>query len=173
MNPQALLLRIGLGLGLVAAISIGAWIAWNHYTGLITDLATTRIELDRADRALEVAIGAAEAEREDRLRVDQLLAGRQVAINQLGKDLADYAQKLNDANRDPAARQWLDAPVPRGVWCGLHQRPAAVDCDQDRAREPAGAAGARHADAGAAGRDWLRLDRVFASARGGARELQH
>lgn len=164
--------RVIVGLAIVAAVGAGVTAAWRHYESLVADLATARADLEKTDRALEVAIGAAEAERADRARVDGLLADRRRAADRLQRERDEYVQKLNDANRDPAARQWLDADVPRAVWCSLQQRPAAVDCDQGRGADPAGGAAGRHAGTGAARGDGLRIDRVLASARGGAGELQ-
>lgn len=168
MTSAAILTRILLVVALVAGVYAG----FRHYEDLVADLADTRNDLAKTNAALEVAIDAATAEREDHERSMQLLAGRQRRAATLEQERNHYAQLLADAQRDPVARQWLDADVPRAVWCGLRRRPEGVDCNSigpsDPARPPAGG------DAGArtAGAHRLRLDYLLASPRGSPGVLQ-
>ena len=168
MTPAAILTRILL----VTALLAGVYAAFRHYENLVSDLADARNDLVRTEKALEVAIEAANAEREDHERSMQLLAGRQRRAGELEQERNRYAQLLADAQRDPVARQWLDADVPRAVWCGLRRRPAGVDCNPlgpgDPARPPVGM------DPGArtAGHHGLRLDYLLAEPRSSPGGLQ-
>ena len=168
MTPAAILTRILL----VAALVAGVYAAFRHYEDLVGDLADTRNNLTRTEKALEVAIDAATAEREDHERSMQLLAGRQRQAATLAKERDHYAQLLANAQRDPVARQWLDADVPRAVWCGLRNRPPGVDCNPVSPGDPARTAPGGDAQPRTAGHHGLRLDYLLASPRGRPGQLQ-
>ena len=168
MTPAAILTRILL----VAALVAGVYAGFRHYEDLVSDLADTRNDLAKTAAALDVAIDAAEAEREDHERSMQLLAGRQRRAATLAKERDHYAQLLADAQRDPVARQWLDTDVPRAVWCGLRNRPAGVDCNPVSPGDPARSAPGGDAQPRTAGHHGLRLDHLLASHRGRPGQLQ-
>lgn len=168
LAPTAILTRILI----VTALAAGVYAAFRHYEDLVGDLADTRTDLAKTAAALDVAIDAATAEREDHERSMQLLAGRQRRADTLAKERDHYAQLLADAQRDPVARQWLDTDVPRAVWCGLRNRPAGVDCNPVGPGDPARTAPGGDAQPRTAGHDRLRLDYLLASHRGRPGQLQ-
>lgn len=157
---------------LVGALSAGVWAFWHHYTSLLADLATTEAALHTATEAFDQQLADTNAIKADNARTATLLAKRTTTANQAQQEADRYAQLLNDARRDPAAVQWLDAPVPRAVWCGLRQRPAGVICQQDGKGAPAANPADRDAKPHADRVDRLRLDAVFASFGAQPGELQ-
>ena len=121
----------------IAALVGGLWAAWNHYESLVADNARLEVSLSAATNAAKE-----QSEENARLIADQartygILAKRNQAAKTAQKEADRYAQLLNDARRDPVALQWLDAVVPRAVWCGLRERPAGVNCDQNGKGAPA------------------------------------
>ncbi len=168
LAPAAILMR----LALVAALAAGVWAFWHHYTGLIAERARLEAAFADAVQAFDDESASHEATRAEAARTGALLAKRTTIANQHAEEARRYEKLLADARRDPAAMQWLDAPVPRAVWCGLRNRPEGVDCNENgKGAPPAGPAG-RDAKPQADRLDRLRLAHVLATPGIGADQLQ-
>lgn len=168
MTPSGIILR----LALVAALAGGVWAFWHHYTGLIAERARLQAAFDDAVQAFDDEQAEHDKTRAEAARTGALLAKRTTIANQHAEEARRYEKLLQDARRDPAAVQWLDAPVPCGVWRGLRNRPEGPDCDQDgKGAAPAGPAG-RDAKPQADRLDRLRLAYVLAAPGIGLAELQ-
>jgi hypothetical protein len=157
---------------LIVALCAGVWAFWRHYEGLVADKATAEIALVEANGALDQEKAEHEAAKAENARLDALQANRGRVANQLKKERDYYADKLAKAMLDPEARKWLDADVPRAVWCGMRQRPEGVVCDEDGKGLPANQLDGRDTHPNSARQDRLRLEYVLAGPGGRAAELQ-
>lgn len=108
----------------------------------------------------------------DQDRTAGIVAANRKTQDQLRAENQSYEAKIADLTKDPVARQWLDAAVPRGIWCGLRQQPPGVDCGEGgKGTPPAGPDGG-NAIPKAVDSHRLRLAFILAAPRRGAGQLQ-
>lgn len=168
MNLTLLLAGV---LALVGAFGGGYWrggsdreahIVAEHERQQITVLSDAIKE--QSDRAIK--------QKADQDRTAGIVAANRKMQDQLRAENLNYEAKIADLTKDPVARQWLDAAVPRGIWCGLRQQPAGIDCGAGgKGTPPAGPDGGNAIPKTVDG-DRLRLAVVLAAPGGGAGQLQ-
>jgi hypothetical protein len=89
-----------------------------------------REERDVAISEYQRAMVVAQAATADREKLDRLLQERQRDAESRERKLSKALAKVAELSRvRPDVRDWVDAPLPAGVWAEIHhpEDPAAVD----------------------------------------------